>query len=665
MAIDFFEHQDVARRKTGLLVVLFICAVVAIVIAVNLVFAIVFSTAMQSEAIKEIVSEQGTFATQGWQLDPMLFVWVSLGTIGVIIVGSLYKMSQIASGGETVALMLGGRLIHQQTRSVAERRLLNVVEEMAIASGTAVPPVYVLDQEKCINAFAAGHQSGDAVIGVSRGCLDYLTRDELQGVMAHEFSHMLNGDMRMNLRLIGILHGILVIALIGYFLLRSMFYTSGGSRDKKGGAIPILLLALGLMIIGWIGVVFGQLIKAAVSRQREYLADAAAVQFTRYPAGIAGALKKIGGIPATSHIEDPHADEVSHMFFGNAMVGSFFNMFGTHPPLDKRISRIDPSFDGKFPKVKRLTEKAATAKKAKPAKAAKKPAGPVDPLSKAGAGVAIDPAGVMGRIGAPGMEQLLVAAAIIESLPPPITEAAHEPYGARAIIYALLLDSDQAVRARQFAHLKEGAEEQSFKQTQQLMPRIDQLSPDARAPLVEMAIPALKSISPDQYLAFLKNVDALVLADEKMDLFEYSIRTLVKRNLDVHFGRRKPTKVRYHALPPVLESLVTVLSTLARVGHDSREKAEHAFRAGLAGADQTGSMAPKEECTLRKFDKGLDQLAQASPGIKRRIMQACTACIAADEIVTVRESELLRVVAAVLECPLPPLPAPAAPTETA
>ncbi len=647
MAVDFFQHQDVARRKTGLLVFLFILAVIAIVIAVNLIFAAAFVGVVEYNAAENGVRGKG--------VDPMLFVWVSLGTIAVIVIGSLYKTSEIASGGETVALMLGGRRIDQQTRDSAERRLLNVVEEMAIASGTAVPPVYVLDAEKSINAFAAGHQSGDAVIGVSRGCLEYLDRDELQGVMAHEFSHMLNGDMRMNLRLIGILHGILIIALVGYFVMRSIGYSAGRS-DKKGGAIAILLFGVGLMIIGWVGVMFGQLIKAAVSRQREYLADASAVQFTRYPAGIAGALKKIGGIPSTSHIEDPHAGEVSHMFFGDAMVGSFFNMFGTHPPLADRISRIDPSFNGKFPKVQRLTGKRPAKAKLAKKKAKPKPGSPLDPLTKSGAGVALDPTGVMGRIGAPGMEQLLVAAAIIESMPPPIVEAAHEPYGARAIIYALLLDRDQTIRARQLESLKKGAEQQSFVQTQRLMPQIDQSPPDSRAPLVEMAIPALKNLSPDQYSAFLKNVDALVAADEKMDLFEYSIRTLLARNLDVHFGRSKPTKVRYHALNPVFPALLTMLSTLARVGHDTLEKAEHAFQAGLAAAERTGSMLPKQECTLASFDEALDTLAQTSPGIKRRIMNACVACIAADEIVTVRESELLRVVAAVLECPLPPLP---------
>jgi hypothetical protein len=263
------------------------------------------------------------------------------------------------------------------------------------------------------------------------------------------------------------------------------------------------------------------------------------------------------------------------------------------------------------------------------------------------------------------MEQLVVAAALIESMPTPLMEAAHETYGARAIIYALLLDRDDAIRARQLDDLKKGAEEQSFTQTQRLTGRIDRLPPEARAPLVDIAIPALKKLSPAQYSAFLKNVDALVSADEKMDLFEYCIRTLLVRNLDVHFGRSKPTKVRYHAFTPVVPALVNVLSTLARVGHDTQEKAERAFQAGLAASGRTAaSMAPKDECTLQNFDQALGTLAQASPGLKRRIMQACTACIGADGIVTVRESELLRVIAAVLECPLPPLPAPAVPGET-
>jgi Zn-dependent protease with chaperone function len=290
--MDFFEQQDLARRRTGRLVWYFALAVVGIVVAVYLVAW--FALAMAGGYAEE-PGAVNPYANSLWQ--PELFLMVALGTLGVILLSSLYKTVQLSAGGEAVALMMGGRLIDSMTSDLTERRLLNVVEEMALASGTPVPPVYVMDQEPSINAFAAGREPSDAVIGVSRGCLEYLDRDELQGVMAHEFSHILNGDMRLNLRLIGILHGILVLAIIGWFVLRSMPF-SGRSRGGKnsGGAIAVILVVgVGLLVVGSIGLLFGKLIKSAVSRQREYLADASAVQFTRLPDGIAGALKKIGG----------------------------------------------------------------------------------------------------------------------------------------------------------------------------------------------------------------------------------------------------------------------------------------------------------------------------------------------------------------------------------
>ncbi len=341
MSTGFFEHQDIARRRTGLLIFLFCAAVVAIVLAVYTVVALVN---VNFGLMQPDVPHGQTRPEPFW--NPQLFSVVTLATMAIIALGSLYKISELSAGGEAVALMLGGRRIHPLTKDFAERQLLNVVEEMALASGVPVPPVYVLDQEDGINAFAAGHRPGDAVIGVSRGSLDYLDRDELQGVMAHEFSHILNGDMRLNLRLVGVLHGILILAVIGYYILRGGVH-SGGS-GKKGGAGAIFLVAIGLIVIGGVGLLFGRLIKAAVSRQREFLADASAVQFTRYPAGIAGALKKIGGLSRGSRINDAHAGEVSHMFFGEAVSALGLDWLGTHPPLADRIRRIDPSFDGQI-----------------------------------------------------------------------------------------------------------------------------------------------------------------------------------------------------------------------------------------------------------------------------------------------------------------------------
>ena len=274
--------------------------------------------------------------------------------------GSLYKVSELASGGEVVAQMMGGRLVDPQTTDLAERRLLNVVEEMSLASGVPVPPVYVMDNEPSINAFAAGFRPNDAVVTVSRGCLQYLTREELQGVLGHEFSHVLNGDMRLNLRLIGLVYGILVLSIIGYFVMRSAGWAGSSSRnsDERRGdnRAAIFLIGLALYILGYLGVLLGNIIKAAISRQREFLADASSVQFTRNPSGLAGALKKIGGLAEGSRIRDPHAHEISHMFFGDAFAGSIFNLFATHPPLEERIRLLDPNFDGSYPAVEALSD---------------------------------------------------------------------------------------------------------------------------------------------------------------------------------------------------------------------------------------------------------------------------------------------------------------------
>ena len=328
MSTGFFEQQDVARRKTGLLVFLFCAAVIAIVLAI---YAVIATINVNLDLTQQIAPDNVRRSVHFW--DPQLFGIVTVATIVVILLGSLYKMSELSAGGEAVALMLGGRRINPMTDVFAERQLLNVVEEMALASGVPVPPVYVLDNEKSINAFAAGFRPGDAVIGVSRGSLDYLTRDELQGVMAHEFSHILNGDMRLNIRLVGVLHGILILAIIGYYILRSGAHAGGSNR--KGGAGAILLVALGLMIIGGVGLFFGRLIKSAVSRQREYLADASAVQFTRYPGGIAGALKKIGGVRQGSRINDAHAGEgESHVLWKRP--SSPGTQLAQHPPASER-----------------------------------------------------------------------------------------------------------------------------------------------------------------------------------------------------------------------------------------------------------------------------------------------------------------------------------------
>jgi Zn-dependent protease with chaperone function len=325
--MNFFEHQARARSRTRGLVLLFLLAVAVIVAAIVGIVAVMLAAAMQQPLALAAQQNADT-------------LWMTaLATLAVIGLASLYKSASLRAGGSAVAQALGGTRVPPDTQDRRLRRLRNVVEEMAIAAGTPVPEVYVLEHEAGINAFAAGWSPADAAVAVTRGTLEKLSRDELQGVIAHEFSHVLNGDMRLNIRLMGLLFGILVIAVIGREVLEAGARGRSSSK-KEGGAI--VLIALAVMLIGYIGLFFGRLIKAGVSRSREYLADSSAVQFTRQTTGITGALKKIAGIDAGSRLQAAGKEEVAHMLFGDGV--GYFALFATHPPILDRIRRLDPRF---------------------------------------------------------------------------------------------------------------------------------------------------------------------------------------------------------------------------------------------------------------------------------------------------------------------------------
>jgi Zn-dependent protease with chaperone function len=630
--MNFFEHQEAARKRTAWLVVFFVIAVIAIVAAVNLAVIIVFGLA-------------GTQAKDSPELDPSVLGVISLITVALIVVGSLYKTAQLAGGGDTVAVMMGGRLVSPNTPVLRERVLLNVVEEMAIASGTPVPRVYLLEQESAINAFAAGTTPQNAVIGVTRGTIDSLSRDELQGVIAHEFSHILNGDMKLNLRLIGLLHGILLIAMIGYFLLRTSSRTVRTSSNSKKGGNPLPLLGLLLLIIGYIGVFFGNLIKSAVSRQREFLADASAVQFTRYPQGIAGALKKIGGLSASSTLQNPHAQEASHLFFGNALSEGFSSLLSTHPPLPDRISRIDPSFDGKFPPTRLVNYSARDI---------------VEPHALASR-LAESPAPVtrVQQNQASTREHIEYAAGVINALPPQVLSEARDPLGAIAVIYALLLDGrDPGIRRQQVDYLNEKADPRAVNETQRVASLVSGLQPEARLPLVALVLPALRELSPAQRKAFAADVVFLVKADRAFSLFEYAVRRMVLKRLLPQIDNSVAVPARGSDPQATLRSVIGLLSTLAHEGTDDPQQAARIFLAGAARftADARSlTMLPANECGFRVIDAALDQLSLASLKVKQRVIEACTEAIIRDGQVSVDEAELLRVISDALDCPMPPI----------
>lgn len=642
--MDFFASQDAARKKTSLLVVYFLLAVALIVASVYLAVSAIFVWSKGGEP------SQGAVGL--W--NPGLLALVAACTLTVIGLGSLYRTATLsAGGGDAVARMLGGRPVSPNTTDLEERVLLNVVEEMAIAAGTPVPPVYLLDGEQAINAFAAGFTPQTAVIGVTRGAVQTLTRDELQGVIAHEFSHILNGDMRLNLRLIGVLYGILLIALVGYGLLRTTAGSSGSSSGNKKGGNPLPLLGLALYIIGYVGVFFGHLIKSAVSRQREFLADASAVQFTRNPPGIGGALRKIGGLAAGARLKSSKAEEASHMFFGNALKASFLGLMSTHPPLDERIRRIDPQFDGTFPKVVHVKHTEAELRsRALPSRPKPQTA------AAAGAMLAFQPAAAVASVGAPQAEHVAYAAALVASLPERLAREVHDPPGAVATVYALLLNDDPQARQIQLDCLRQQGEAGFGRETGRLAPLVKQLGAAGRLPLVELALPSLRQLSTAQYGSFRDTVHQLMDADQKISLFEYALGRMLTRHLAPSFERVPQASVKYQSLRPLLPACGELLSALAGVGSRDTQEVERAFAAGLAGlgiAQGDLPLQPPEQRTLSAVDRALRMAREASGAVKKQVLAACAECIGADGQVTVEEAELLRAIADALDCPMPPL----------
>lgn len=646
--MDFFGAQEDARRNTWRLAALFTAAVLCLVLLTNLLIVLVYGWASNYIRPGELdLTAVTTNLPAAW------WAWISAGVVGVVALASGYKYLQV-KGGRSVAESMGATLIPQSTANFRERRLLNVVEEMALASGVPVPPVYLVE-EPSINAFAAGFSPDDAVIGVNRGTLDHLSRDELQGVIAHEFSHILNGDSRINLRLIAALHGILFIGLVG----RAILYGMGRSRHRRrrsGGGAPALVLGLGMLVIGYTGIFFGNLIKAAVSRQREYLADAASVQFTRNPGGIAGALKKIGGLSAGSRMSTASAKEVSHIFFGQAQRFFLNRLTSTHPPLEARIRAVDPAWDGVFPAV---TAEAAAAVPETPDTAPAFAAATTTGTAGGGArGQALEvhatPDDVVRAIGRVDQSSVDQAAGMLDGLPAALKEAAHDPFAARALLYALVLDTPAADRARQLEHLRDHAEQGIPRELERLQVLTESLNHAQRLTLLEMAIPALKELSEPQYRTFTGNLVTLIKADRRIDLLEWVLHRLLIKELRPHFqgGERRPA--RHRRINAVAGEAAVLLSALAREGGRSAAEAADAFAAGMAALELQGEIDTAEDPDYQRLNRALTELRDVAPLRKPRLIKACAATVLADGHVSAREGTFLRGVAAALDCPLPP-----------
>lgn len=663
--MDFFASQDKARGKTKWLVFYFGLAIFLMIFILYVVITIGINMANEKEHV-----QQTSF--QWFHLEVLAFV--SIGVLMTVGTASAFKVMELRGGGEKVAQMLGGRLINPGTMDPHERVVMNVVEEMALASGTPVPPVYVLDHEPGINAFAAGYSPSDAVIGVNRGTIETLNRSELQGVIAHEFSHIFNGDMRLNIRLIGWLFGIQMLAIIGFYIFRVAAHASRGRGKNNPG--PYLFILGGLiMVVGYTGLWCARMIQAAISRQREYLADASAVQFTRDPETIGGALKMIGAHTSGTHLNAATASQASHMFFAEGV--SNFGGMATHPPLSDRIQKVDPNFDGDYSRyMQSRYNKSVKSNEGKKKK--KEPVDPMQMLEKLPIpGLGGDGFGPMGEMtqNMPGAEMPLSPAAMIagvgmldddhvqhthnmlEQIPPMIKQAIHDPFSARCVVYCLLLDDDEAIRNKQFTTIHQAEGQPTLDETGRLMPVVAQLPQSQRLPCLEIIQSTLSQLSIEQYKRFGYSVIELVRADQKIDLFEFILQHLLLTHLDRRYGFRPPAQTRYQNLAQLKDEVELIISILVHVGHDDEQETVNAFRqaAKSFNANVPFELIPKDQCNFQVLDKALDKANEASPAVKKQILHAAATAVAADGKVTVDEAELFRAFAESIECPVPPI----------
>lgn len=626
--MNFFEHQARARAQSRWMLCAFVVAVLIVAVLVGGVLALTVSAA----------SSQDLFYADLRLPGPALVAAGALLVLLVITLASLFKISQLRAGGGAVAQALGGVRVDPSTRDPRLRRLRNVVEEIAIASGLPVPEVYVLEQEPGINAFAAGYAPADAAIAVTRGCLEKLNRDELQGVVAHEFSHVLNGDMRLNIRLMGLVFGLLVIHVIGRELLEST--PRGG---KRGGTLTVL--GGGLMAAGAVGLLFGRLIKARISRQREFLADASAVQFTRQTLGLATALKKIAGYDLGSQLSNGRGEQVSHMLFGDGF-GLHF-LFATHPPVLARIRRLEPGF--KPEALRGVAEQVNDPGYY----VSEQDELPVSRL-RAGGG-SLSPEQVIAQVAHPGADDYRYAEQLHATLPPELATGVQEASEAPALLLALLLHGrDETLVAEQLRLIAAQLGESTAAKARYWRERQANLHPAQRLPLAALAFPLLRSRPVLELKRAMAVIAAVSQADGRVCAFEFVLGRMLRVQLADLLAPPQVRDSGRRRLAGSEDAVSSLLAAMAEAGNPEPEAARRAYAEGWSHLYPRQARRYPGAVAWPDLDAALDALDELAAPAKQLLVEALVRTLAHNGRVSVGEVELLRVACASLHCPLPP-----------
>ncbi|OUD14388.1 M48 family metallopeptidase [Thioflexithrix psekupsensis] len=637
--MDFFHHQDQARKQTRLLLFYFILAIVAIVVILNFSFFLLLSQFIFIESF------------QVWLYHPII-IWLNIALIGIMLGATGWRMYQLAQDVDALAYLLGAIEIPPDALRPEERRLLNVVEEISIASGIPVPSVYLLDHEYGINAFVSGYRATETILVVTRGLLEKLNREELQGVIGHEFSHILNGDTRLNLHLVGLLSGILVIGQLGFFLFTNGTYQhrrehfqqlTGGEYLKNLQVSPLMLPpALILITMGYLGLFIGRIIKAAISQQREFLADASAVQFIRNRQGLINALLKIKNDKIGAKLFNFHTEAISHMCFAQSLVTHFSKITATHPPLEARVIRLDLTYKYRFKWQKQKEKQQAIID---PRTVPPFPEAAYLQNNQFNAQAARH---LTAQIGKPTPEHLHYAAELYQRLPDELLAQARHKETAQQLIYALLCQGKISDRKKKQQVLQDKTNANTLEAVIKLMPLIQSFGIEGRLPLIDLAIPALKRLSYPERKYFLEIIDAVIKADGRFSLFEFVLATIIHQHLPVLSAPRiKPLST----LEPVLTEAIIFLALLAHVGGG-----ETAYQAGLSIlTSQTISPPHLAHYSARQLQTALRRLQALNPLLKKQVVTAYATCVLSDGQVRPREMEVLRAITEALDCPMPPL----------
>lgn len=645
--MDFFSRQEHARRTTMRMLVYFALTILLLFAGVN---AVLYGVAL---SVGKADSGGSFWWWHYWTPQALA------GTLILVLGGALLEWLYLREGGKVVAEMMGGVPVDFSARDASQRRLLNVTEEMAIAAGLPVPVVYVMPREAGINAFVAGLTPQQSVLVVTQGALEHLERDELQGMVAHEFSHILHGDMRLNMRMLAALAGVLAIGQLGGFLMRSL--TGGYDGRRERNPLPVVwLLGLAIWLVGYAGLFMGRLIKAAVSREREVLADAAGVQFTRNPEGLAGALWKIR--EQGSRLQGLHAETLSHLCFGESVPIQAW--LATHPPLDERIEAICPGFlqrkssavaapltlpasvgaplPGLLPGLAPLTGMPVSARTAN----AVPP--PVDDAPIAfDREVDLRGDGLTDRVGELRMEDLESAAWLHRQIPVEITRALQTATGARAVLYALIARF-QPMSAEAVQEFLEG--QSAF--ARWVIPLGGHLATlDGRfaLPLVELCLPRLDLLDAQASAAMLRDLRRFALQNSRLSVFEFALLKRVEQRI-----RPAPMVMHQRSLESQHLSVAVLVRCLLDFGSHARTAIPvHYQKLMQSLGEQMPPMPDPGPEPLPALDRALRSLRTLDPDGKRRLLALCARTVESDGVLHVQEYELLRVIAGLLDCPLP------------